>query len=189
MFSYNYNIGKIYNNGKGEIFDVKVVNRVKTLIFEEGVQPFTGMIDISKNSATQKKTLLLVDDDNFTRQVYKTYFERNNYIVKEAGNGKEAINMVNADSSISLVLLDLLMPTHDGFIFLRHFAEHERPGGENIHVVLVTSMDPEDYQNNVSVMHINTNKVKGFFNKPVDLRELFKMVDRLGQPSGISLTK
>ena len=126
-----------------------------------------------------KRTLLLVDDDNFTRQVYKTYFERNNFIVKEAINGKEAIDAVNADPSISVVLLDLLMPTHDGFIFLRYFSENERPGNNNLNVLLITSMEREDYQNNVSVMHINTTKVKGFFNKPVDLRELYKTVDRL----------
>lgn len=128
---------------------------------------------------SDKRTLLLVDDDNFTRQVYKTYFERNNFIVKESINGKDAIEQVIADPSICVVLLDLLMPTHDGFIFLRHFSEKERPAGTTLNVILVTSMDKEDYQNNVSVMHINTTKVKGFFNKPVDLKEVFKTVERL----------
>ncbi len=122
-------------------------------------------------------TLLLVDDDKFTRQIYKTYFEKNGYKVKEAVNGKEAIAIVEEDASIKVVLLDLLMPTYDGFIFLKHFST--KGMDNNVKVILITSLDKEDYQNNVSVMNIDTTKVHGFYNKPIDLKELCAMVKQL----------
>lgn len=130
------------------------------------------------------KVLLLVDDDKFTRQVYKLYFERNGYTVKEAANGMEAISVVENEPSVCVVLLDLLMPTHDGFIFLKHFTRHPRAGAE-LKVILITSLDKEDYQNNVSIMHIDTSKVCGFFNKPVDLKEVYALVTTLDQPQAV----
>lgn len=134
-----------------------------------------------------RKTILIVDDDKFTRHVYKLYFERNGYAVREAMNGKEAITMADEDASVSVVLLDLLMPTYDGFAFLQHFSSRARANSTELKVILITSMDPEDYQNNVSVMHIDTSKICGFFNKPVDLHELCTLVSGLGNASPMPL--
>jgi CheY-like chemotaxis protein len=138
------------------------------------------MIQLDKNEHTYEagsKTILLVDDDKFTRQVYKTYFEKNGFIVKEAVDGKEAIAVVERESAINVVLLDLLMPTHDGFIFLKHFSNNNT--ASDVKVILITSLDKEDYRNNVSVMHIDTSRVHGFFNKPVDLKEVCALVKKL----------
>lgn len=121
-------------------------------------------------------TVLLVDDDKFTRQVYKLYFEKHGYHVKEATNGHDATQVLDAHPDISVVLLDLMMPMHDGFNFLQNFSRDSTSPNHDFKVILVTGVDEEDYRNNVSVRSIDTSKVQGYFNKPVDLKELCDMV-------------
>ena len=126
-----------------------------------------------------KKTLLLVDDDKFTRQVYKLYFEKNGFIVKEAINGKEATEILDQHPEIFVVLLDLLMPLHDGFNFLQNFSKLSANPRHTFKVMLVTNLEEEDYNNNVLVRNIDTSRVEGFVNKPVDLKELCARIKNL----------
>lgn len=126
-----------------------------------------------------KNTVLLVDDDKFTRLVYKVYFEKHGYVIKEATNGQDATQLLDTNPEISVVLLDLLMPMHDGFNFLQNFSKTSANPAHNFKVILVTGLDEEDYRNNVQVRSIDTSKVEAYFNKPVDLRELCEMVDGL----------
>ncbi len=126
-----------------------------------------------------KQTLLLVDDDKFTRQVYKLYFEKHGFIIKEATNGQDATHILDTNPDIYVVLLDLLMPMHDGFNFLKNFSRVSLAPGHDFKVILVTGLDEEDYRNNVQIHSIDTSKVEGFFNKPVDLKELCNMVKTL----------
>ncbi|PQJ12485.1 hypothetical protein CJD36_001680 [Flavipsychrobacter stenotrophus] len=127
----------------------------------------------------QKNTVLLVDDDKFTRQVYKLYFEKHGYVIKEATNGNDATRLLDTNPEISVVLLDLLMPMHDGFNFLQNFSQTSANPAHDFKVILVTGLDEDEYRNNVMVKNIDTSKVEGYFNKPVDLKELCEAVDGL----------
>ena len=137
------------------------------------------ILDTFKKNARMKKTLLLVDDDNFTRQVYKIYFEKNGFIVKEATDGEEATTLLDENPEIFVVLLDLLMPLHDGFNFLQNFSRMSVNPKHTFRIILVTNLDEEDYRNNVVVRNIDTSRVEGFYNKPVDLKELCAVVKNL----------
>ncbi len=126
-----------------------------------------------------KNTLLLVDDDKFTRQVYKVYFEKHGYVIMEATNGNDATRLLDTHPDISVVLLDLLMPMHDGFNFMQNFTKTSSNPGHQFKIILVTGLDEDEYRTNVMVKHIDTSKVEGYFNKPVDLKELISAVDEL----------
>ena len=58
-------------------------------------------------------TILIVDDEPTTRKIGRRYLERDGYIVAEAENGEEAINLAE-DSNLGGILLDLEMPGIDG---------------------------------------------------------------------------
>ena len=61
-------------------------------------------------NTVQKKTILIVDDAELNRCVLTDILQEDYHIV-EACNGKEAIEILKKnDASISLILLDLLMP-------------------------------------------------------------------------------
>ena len=58
-------------------------------------------------------TVLLVDDEPIVREVVAEYLRREGYRTLEAGDGKTAKDLVEAESP-SLVVLDLMLPGADG---------------------------------------------------------------------------
>lgn len=59
-----------------------------------------------------KEKILIVDDDKDIRQLLKVCLTNDDYQVVEATNGKEALDVF--DDTISLVVLDIMMPILDG---------------------------------------------------------------------------
>ncbi len=59
--------------------------------------------------------VLVVDDEEIVRRTSKEVLERAGFVVREAGGGEEAIQILQAqETAISLVLLDLSMPGMSG---------------------------------------------------------------------------
>ncbi len=63
------------------------------------------------------KHILLVEDNEFNREIAKYILEDMNFIVDEAGNGLECIDMlIHADApDYAAVLMDIQMPVMDGY--------------------------------------------------------------------------
>lgn len=88
-----------------------------------GVQEEVVMISQEDiNNSTQ--AILVADDSVIIRDFVKEIFH-DNYSVLMAKDGKEVINIVNSNSSIAALLLDLNMPGTDGFAVLDYFKEHD----------------------------------------------------------------
>lgn len=62
-------------------------------------------------------TILLVDDEKSIRTALRKIFERGGLTVREAGSGREALEMLANDSSIEVVVSDFIMPELDGLDF------------------------------------------------------------------------
>ena len=58
--------------------------------------------------------ILVVDDEALIREVIKEYATLENYLVKEASNGYEAIEMVKKED-FDLIIMDIMMPKLDGY--------------------------------------------------------------------------
>ena len=71
-----------------------------------------------------KQTILLVDDSKLNRDILKEFLT-NTYNFLEAENGKEALEYVEDDFTIDLILLDINMPEMNGFEFLEHLKEKD----------------------------------------------------------------
>ena len=67
--------------------------------------------------------ILIVDDEELIRNVIKTYCLNENYKVLEAENGIEAIDIINENNDIDLIILDIMMPKMDGFETLKKIKE------------------------------------------------------------------
>ena len=80
---------------------------------------------------------LVVDDEPFARKKLHTLLqdEPDFEIVGDAGNGKEAIELIRAQKP-DLMFLDIQMPEMDGFQTLETLGEDERPA-----IVFVTAFD------------------------------------------------
>lgn len=58
--------------------------------------------------------ILIVDDEENIRNLLGTYLKKEGFIVFNASNGREAIDIVN-NQNINLIILDLMMPIMNGF--------------------------------------------------------------------------
>lgn len=59
--------------------------------------------------------ILVVDDEARMRKLVKDFLTRKDYLVDEAGNGEEAIEMFFSDKKYDLIILDIMMPKMDGW--------------------------------------------------------------------------
>ena len=77
--------------------------------------------------------ILVCDDEKDIVSALKIYLESEGYGVLTAGNGKEALELVDSDT-VHLVLLDLMMPVMDGISAMVKLRERS-----NIPVILLTA--------------------------------------------------
>jgi two-component system, OmpR family, response regulator ResD len=69
--------------------------------------------------------ILLIDDDPFILDIYNLKFTEQGFLIHMAHNGKEGIEEIKSFKP-DLVLLDIVMPTMDGFDVMRNLTELRR---------------------------------------------------------------
>jgi CheY-like chemotaxis protein len=70
----------------------------------------------TKRSKPEADVVVIVDDDADTRDLIRTLLEDEGYRTAQACNGQEALAVLRQpDFRPALILLDLMMPTMDGF--------------------------------------------------------------------------
>jgi len=83
-------------------------------------------------------SVLLVEDDKPTREIMAHTLEKAGWQVREAGNGREALDQLTQEKP-RLILLDLMMPVMDGFDFLLEMRANTE--WQNIPVIVLTAKD------------------------------------------------
>lgn len=89
----------------------------------------------------QNSEVLVVDDDSYSRELLKKILMYEGYTVVEAENGRDALQKVELKRP-DLILLDLMMPEVDGFMFLTEFRQSEMH--RDVPVVVVTAKELTD---------------------------------------------
>ena len=88
-----------------------------------------------------KDKILLVEDEPDLLQTLAFNFENESYKVSKAVNGKEAMKFLEDDDSISLVILDLMLPDMSGLDICRHIRAADNL--KDILVIMVTAKGEE----------------------------------------------
>jgi CheY-like chemotaxis protein len=81
-------------------------------------------------------TILVADDNAFSRELMRELLEESGHVVLEAVNGREAVDLIR-ECVTELVFLDLQMPLQDGFGVIRELRNDSR--FQNLPVVAVTA--------------------------------------------------
>jgi len=84
-------------------------------------------------------TVLVVEDDCELRQLYSRVLSQNGYFVREAENGKAALDTLEQEY-VDLVISDIMMPVMDGYELVRSL----RDANIQVPVLMITAKDAFD---------------------------------------------
>ena len=131
----------------------------------------------SLKTLKKSQTILVVDDDTPIRSLLRQELTEAGYDVKEAANGKAALDMVRL-SKPDLIILDVMMPEINGF-----------------DVAAVLKNDPATMDIPIIILSIVQDKERGFrigvdryLTKPINTEHLFHEVEELLE-QGVSKKK
>ncbi|HKR66589.1 MAG TPA: response regulator [Thermoanaerobaculia bacterium] len=120
-------------------------------------------------------SVLLVEDDEATAVATTEWLEQLGYTVEHAHNGAEACDVLSK-RDFDAVVLDLVLPTIDGFTLIDQFHD-ARPG--LLRRTIVTTGMPDRY-----VEAIDRAAIGGFIRKPLDLPRLEELLRRVSARRG-----
>lgn len=125
----------------------------------------------SMDSTDKRARILIVDDDRQNRQLLEVMLATEGFIIQTASSGEESLEMVEQHVP-DLMLLDLMMPSMDGY----EVAERLKTGRatRNIAIIIVTSLNDRQAR-----LHSQRAGADDFLTKPVDRTELLLRVRNL----------
>jgi len=96
-------------------------------------------MDPAKTDISNKR-ILLVEDDDLIREMYKTHLSEAKFNVDAVGNGKQA-RAILATEHFDLILLDIMLPDSNGLEILKEINENSKT--KDMPVVLLTNLGQE----------------------------------------------
>lgn len=163
----NNEVNNLYNYFSSLLYDVVKKNPEINKYYE-------GKLISKMNNFTEY--LLIVDDDDLTRSIFKKAFSSYNII--EAKNGEEAVEIINNnlktnEKNIVGMFLDLKMPVMDGFGVLDFL--NEKRLLNKMPVVIVSADDSKDTKEKVYAYEI-ADMIEKPFNFEIINKRLNNMV-------------
>jgi signal transduction histidine kinase len=130
--------------------------------------PTPGLDDPGPVPASDRKLILLVEDDRSIREAVQSVLEDEGYEVLQSGNGRDALDRLRSGVRPDLVVLDLRMPVMDGWEF--RAAQKNDPNLAGI-PVLAVSADGSAKAEAIAA--------DGYLRKPLSTRTLLETVARI----------
>lgn len=113
-------------------------------------------------------TLLLVDDDRSFREEFKDSLEE--YVVKEASCGSEALQILDKPNEIDLVILDVMLPGLTGTELLKKIKSRYPDLG----IIILTGYSTKDIAIEALKGHADE-----YIEKPFEIRQIKEIIQRL----------
>jgi CheY-like chemotaxis protein len=128
--------------------------------------------------STQKQTILVVEDNENTRRLLQAILGSAGYEVIPAPDAEEGLRILESESPVDLILLDLFLPGADGMQFLRLRAEMD-PDRQPPVIVVSATEDMDTLRPQLRELG-----AKLALRKPFDVQELLDGVSRYANKRG-----
>ncbi|MGA1199517.1 MAG: response regulator [Candidatus Latescibacterota bacterium] len=166
----NYGILKVADKvGNKDLFALDDVIAKKQLVKDMQVRQGLSLSQIADQleSMTEKlpigpDKILIVEDEEATRETWTEFFEGSGYGVLQAGDGQTALDLARSERP-NIVLLDLRLPVLDGYQVCQRLKSD--PATSQIPIIMITAFLTGA---NDTVRGIEYG-ADDYLNKPVDL--------------------
>ncbi|WP_165404019.1 response regulator [Egicoccus halophilus] len=118
--------------------------------------------------------LLVVDDERELTQLIRLNLQQAGFTVRTAADGREALDLLR-EQRPDLLLLDVMMPSLDGWGVLAELQSHE--GLADLPVVMLTALSGER-----DVIRAHLSGAVRYLTKPFDLEGLLSTISEALQP-------
>jgi CheY-like chemotaxis protein/signal transduction histidine kinase/HAMP domain-containing protein len=122
-----------------------------------------------EESVFKDKRILIVDDDMRNIFAVSKIIEERGMIVHKAVNGKKAIEFLDTDPNIDLVLMDIMMPVMDGYEAMKEIRKNIK--FDNLPVIALTAKAMKDDRNKCIKAGAND-----YMTKPIDPERLLSLM-------------
>ncbi len=153
---------------------------------EEDTQPIeaeNSSVEIElKNLTVKQHTIMIVDDSTALRRTMALSLERQGYRILQAKDGRDAIEQLQKNSDVDLIVCDVEMPHMNGFEFLglrRRDTEMKK-----IPVIMLTSRSGIKHRNLANQLGAN-----GYFTKPYVEQEFLKELNKILDEQVVKVTE
>ena len=121
------------------------------------------------------KCVLVVDDNDFNRELVKDILEDENITVYEAEDGSSAIELLESEQAddIDVVLMDMRMPGMDGI----ETTELIRTKNGKCTEVPIIAMTADGFETEIGMLQ--KAGMNGLISKPVDVNTLVEQIKEL----------
>ncbi len=89
----------------------------------------------------EQKKILMVEDDQFIRQLYSRQVAKAGFGVQSTASGKEGLELLDKNK-YDLLMLDLNIPDVSGFQILEHLQKNPKPG---MTILILSNVAQDDY--------------------------------------------
>ncbi|MCB2216563.1 response regulator [Desulfofustis glycolicus] len=123
---------------------------------------------------SDKKLILVVDDDIDLVEALAMKLESLNYAVAKAYDGVEGFDKIKSRRP-DLVILDVMMPRKDGYQLCDELKKSDEY--KDVPVILLTAVTDAISSTNYTHMGGKTTLADDFVSKPIDLDKLMEIVE------------
>lgn len=120
---------------------------------------------IFRGRVLRMKTILIVEDEQFIREIIVFALKKEGYLTIEASNGAEAIRHIK-ETAFDLALLDVMLPDTDGFILCRRIMDLKKAP-----VMMLTAKS--DITDKLTGLELGADD---YITKPFNIREVLARI-------------
>ncbi|MCZ6634589.1 MAG: response regulator [bacterium] len=169
----NYGILKVADKiGNKDLFDRQDAIQKKQIVKELQVQDGLSLSQIairleqtSDIQAEGPEKILIVEDEEATREAWAEFFENAGYQIAQAGDGQEALEVARWERP-DIILLDLRLPKLDGYQVCQRLKSDPITSGTPIIMITAFLTGSSDTVRGIEY------GADDYLNKPVDLEVL-----------------
>ncbi|CAN5771419.1 N/A [soil metagenome] len=124
------------------------------------------------STADRRRSILVVDDEPYIGRIIQLKLEDSPYHVDVCQDGITALDRLRTDDPIDLILLDIMMPTMNGFEVLALL--REIPHRSETHVIMLTGKGQSTDREQAASLGASD-----FLTKPFSPKKLLARIDEI----------
>ena len=124
----------------------------------------------SKDATLVGKKVLIVDDDMRNLFALSKVLDEKGMVIREAENGKTALEIIDKETDIDIILMDIMMPVMDGYETMKQI--RKKPRYTKLPVIALTAKAmKDDYDKCLE------SGASDYLSKPLDIERLISLMN------------